>query len=87
MSNNPNEVKSQDDVTVNQGSRSSDVLIKTIEKCEKLEAENKRLKRQLEIALLELKWVVVEVSTSAKSFTECVNKTLSDIKELNNETN
>lgn len=34
---NPNEIKSQDDVTVNQGGRSSDVLVTTIEKCEKLE--------------------------------------------------
>lgn len=34
---NPNEIKSQDDVIVNQGGRSSDVLVTTIEKCEKLE--------------------------------------------------
>lgn len=44
MSKNPNEVRSQDDVTVNQGSRSSDVLVATIEKCEKLQ-------KQLDIAL------------------------------------
>lgn len=44
MSKNPNTVESQDDVTVNQGSRSSDVLLKTIEKCEKLE-------KQLKIAI------------------------------------
>jgi hypothetical protein len=76
-------IKSQDDLnTCNDGHRSSDVLVATIEKCEKLEAENKRLKRQLEIALLELNWAVVEVGTSAQSFAECVNKTLSDIKEL-----
>lgn len=59
-------------------------LVTALEKCEKLEAENKRLKRQLEIALLELKWAIKEVSTSAKSFTECVNKTISDIKEQGN---
>lgn len=82
MSKNPNTVESQDDITVNQGSRSSEVLLKAVEKCEKLEAENKRLKKQLEIALLELKWAVGEVNTFAKSFTECVNKTISDIKEL-----
>ena len=76
-------IKSQDELnTCNDGHRSSDVLVATIEKCENLEEENKRLKRQLEIALLELKWAVVEVSTSAQSFTQCVNKTLSDIKEL-----
>ena len=62
--------------------RDREKLVATIEKCENLEEENKRLKRQLEIALLELKWAVVEVSTSAQSFTQCVNKTLSDIKEL-----
>lgn len=85
MSKNPNTVESQDDTRSKQDVRSTEVLIKAIEKCERLEAENKRLKRQLEIALLELKWAVVEVSTSAKSFTECVNKTLSDIKEMDNE--
>lgn len=77
---NPNDIKSQDDL--NEGKRSSEVLLATVEKCEKLEAENKRLKKQLEIALLELKWAIKEVSTSAKSFTEGVNKTISDIKEL-----
>ena len=44
MSKNPNEVKSQYDVTVNQGSRNSDVLISAIDKCEKLE-------KQLKIAI------------------------------------
>lgn len=34
---NQEEIKSQDDVVVNQGGRSSDVLVTTIEKCEKLE--------------------------------------------------
>lgn len=34
---NPNEIKSQDDVTVNQGGRRSDVLLATIKKCEILE--------------------------------------------------
>lgn len=33
---NQEEIKSQDDVVVNQGGRSSDVLVATIEKCEKL---------------------------------------------------
>lgn len=85
MSKNPNTVESQDDTRAKQDVRSTDVLIKAIEKCERLEAENKRLKKQLEIALLELKWAVVEINTSAKSFTECVNKTLSDIKEMDDE--
>lgn len=44
---NPNEIKSQDDVVVNQGGRSSDVLVATIEKCEKLEIQNKILKKAL----------------------------------------
>lgn len=45
---NPNDVKSQDDLnTCNDGERSVDVLIHTIDKCEKLEAENKELKKRL----------------------------------------
>lgn len=36
---NQEEIKSQDDVVVNQGGRSSDVLVATIEKCEKLKKE------------------------------------------------
>lgn len=42
---NQEEIKSQDDVVVNQGGRSSDVLVATIEKCEKLEIQNKILKK------------------------------------------
>lgn len=42
MSTNPNTVKSQDEL--NEGGRKSDVLLKTIEKCE-------RLQKQLDIAL------------------------------------
>lgn len=38
---NQEEIKSQDDVVVNQGGRSSDVLVATIEKCEKLEKQLK----------------------------------------------
>ena len=44
---NQEEIKSQDDVVVNQGGRSSDVLVATIEKCEKLEIQNKILKKAL----------------------------------------
>lgn len=47
---NQEEIKSQDDVVVNQGGRSSDVLVATIEKCEKLE-------KQLKIAILALKYI------------------------------
>lgn len=43
-------IKSQDDVVVNQGGRSSDVLVATIEKCEKLE-------KQLKIAILALEYI------------------------------
>lgn len=42
MSHNPNTVKSQDDI--NEGGRKSDVLVSTLEKCE-------RLQKQLEIAV------------------------------------
>lgn len=45
MSHNPNTVKSQNDLsTTNDGKRSSDVLLATVEKCE-------RLQKQLEIAV------------------------------------
>lgn len=46
MSNNPNTVKSQHEL--NEGGRKSDVLLKTIEKCE-------RLQKQLDIAVKCLK--------------------------------
>ena len=42
MSHNPNTVKSQDEL--NEGGRKSDVLVATIEKCE-------RLQKQLDIAI------------------------------------
>lgn len=44
MSNNPNDVKSQDDVTSTQDKRSVDVLVHAVEKCE-------RLQKQLDIAV------------------------------------
>ena len=44
-------IKSQDDLnTCNDGKRSSDVLVATIEKCEQLEKKNKQLKAELMIA-------------------------------------
>lgn len=44
-------IKSQDDLnTCNDGHRSSDVLVATIEKCEKLEKKCKQLKTELMIA-------------------------------------
>ena len=49
MSHNPNTVKSQDDLpTTNDGKRSSDVLLSTIEELE-------RTKKQLDIAVRALK--------------------------------
>lgn len=59
---NPNEIKSQDDVTVNQGGRSSDVLLATIEKCEKLELK-------LNIAVNALKNTLV-LAKNGKSFSD-----------------
>lgn len=48
MSNNPNDIKSQDDLnTCNDGERSVDVLIHTIEKCESLEQLIKEYKQIL----------------------------------------
>lgn len=58
---NPNEIKSQDDVTVNQGGRSSDVLVATIEKCEKLELK-------LNIAVKALKDTLVLAKKRQKPF-------------------
>lgn len=44
-------IKSQDELNpCNDGERSVDVLIHTIEKCEKLEKKNKQLKAELMIA-------------------------------------
>jgi hypothetical protein len=44
-------IKSQDDLNpCNDGKRSSDVLVATIEKCEKLEKKCKQLKAELMIA-------------------------------------
>jgi len=41
-------IKSQDELNdCNEGKRKTDVLLATIEKCEKLEAENKELKTRL----------------------------------------
>lgn len=56
---NQEEIKSQDDVTVNQGGRSSDVLVATIEKCEKLELK-------LNIAVEALKWIEEQADTSTQ---------------------
>ena len=42
----PQEIKSQDDIK-HQETRSSDVLLEAIEKCEKLETENQQLKEIL----------------------------------------
>lgn len=45
-------IKSQDELnTCNDGNRGSEVLLATIEKCEKLEKENNKLKKKLEIAI------------------------------------
>ena len=49
MSTNPNTVKSQDEL--NEGGRKSDVLVATLEKCE-------RLQKQLDIAVKGIKAVL-----------------------------
>lgn len=54
MSHNPNTVKSQDDI--NEGGRKSDVLVATLEKCE-------RLQKQLEIAVNLLKKIRAKIKT------------------------
>lgn len=52
MSTNPNTIKSQDELsTTNDGKRSSDVLVATLEKCE-------RLQKQLDIAVKSIKAVL-----------------------------
>ena len=51
----PQEVKSQDDVK-HQDTRSSDVLIKAVEECEKLEKENQQLKELLKECKHIIEW-------------------------------
>lgn len=51
MTTNPKDVKSQHELNdSNDGKRKSDVLLSTIEKCEQLEKENKKLKGNLRVA-------------------------------------
>ena len=88
MSHNPNTVKSQDDI--NEGGRKSDVLVATLEKCE-------RLQKQLEIAIKALEDVAtfmtcdeVEIQEIQPEFCadqaalDRVNEAMKKIKELEN---
>lgn len=87
MSNNPNTVKSFDDI--NEGGRKSDVVLSAVEKCE-------RLQKQLDIAKGWLKEIADSVDVyfekdRSMSFTQDVlmgcglsaNQGLHDIEELN----
>lgn len=80
MSHNPNTVKSQDDLpTTNDGKRSSDVLVATLEKCE-------RLQKQLEIAVKALRGVYVWANTGnggEQAVKKLCDKTLKEIEDLN----
>lgn len=86
-------IKSQDDLnTCNDGKRSSDVLLKTIEKCE-------RLQKQLDIAIEALQYIYEDTKGGhtqcdacgyCDSCESCINahwaeKALKQIKELNND--
>ena len=84
MSTNPNTVKSQDDLpTTNDGKRSSDVLLSTIEELE-------RTKKQLDIAVKRLKFLKTKTSspyygndTYLKTIYQMRDKTLRQIERLN----
>jgi DNA-directed RNA polymerase specialized sigma54-like protein len=70
MSNNPNTIESQESLNpCNEGKRSSEVLLQTIEKCE-------RLQKQLDIAKEILQEFADDGYFSA-------NKALLEIEELN----
>lgn len=71
-------IKSQDDLnTCNDGKRSSDVLVATIEKCE-------RLQKQLKIAIEDL-YVIAHNRSLGFNYIEYATKSLEKIKELNND--
>jgi hypothetical protein len=70
---NPNDVKSQDDTRAKQDVRSTEVLIHTIEKCE-------RLQKQLDIAIDGLNIYAEEKCIGAEA-----RQALEQIKELNND--
>lgn len=72
MSHNPNTVKSQHEL--NDGKRSSDVLLATIAKCE-------RLQKQLDIAVKALK----EYGVYRCKDSWFAEQALAEIKELDNE--
>ena len=77
MSTNPNTVKSQDDLsTTNDGKRSSDVLLSTIERCE-------RLQKQLDIAVKALE--TTHTFPHTMTLKEWCEKKLAEIKELDND--
>jgi hypothetical protein len=79
MSHNPNTVKSQDDLsTTNDGKRSSDVLLSTIEELE-------RTKKQLEIAVWALYLLLSGIKTIKIGKSEELIETyaLNKIEELN----
>lgn len=68
-------IKSQDELnTCNDGKRSSDVLIHTIEKCEKLQ-------KQLKIAIEDL-YVIAHNESLGFNYIEYATKSLEKIKEL-----
>lgn len=78
-------IKSQDDLnTCNDGKRSSDVLVATIEKCEKLQ-------KQLDIAVNGLKDIQRRIMIDNGTYGEChttyklAQATLDKIEELNND--
>lgn len=74
MSNNPNDIKSQDDTRAVQDKRSVDVLVHTIEKCEKLQ-------KQLKIAIEDL-YVIAHNGSLGFNYIEYATKSLEKIKEL-----
>lgn len=70
----PQEIKSQDDIK-HQDTRSSDVLIKTIEKCEKFE-------KQLDLAVMHLELISFEYGEDYNLAGKMSKRALQLIKEL-----
>lgn len=86
MSTNPNTVKSQDEL--NEGGRKSDVLVATLEKCERLQKQLDIAVKALELAkgfygYCRMKGYTVALSHDFNDDYEKINNTLAEIQELN----
>lgn len=79
MSNNPNDIKSQDELNpCNDGERSTEVLIHTIEKLEQTQ-------KKLDIAVMHLELIKLEYGEEYNLAGKLSRQALKQIKELDNE--